>query len=265
MIFFLAVSALIGSSVQPQLWWLNATLTNAFKMGPIDAVYNTNYFVGPEANHPKARETQDIVTGILHVYRIVMDRKLRSVIEFGAAHGHFTKAFAAAGLDYEAVEGSRAAVALLKRQPGVSASRVHLADLRLPIVPRIGKHGQNFDLAICTEVGEHIELPFHSQLVRNLIRHSNLVYFTFHPPEENEKSPEYTHPSEMPLRYWLNLFDFHGFGAFIIGENNGILPPRFFAYRRANVGHLLSSNLRAKMVPYKLHGTDFTILVLGAK
>ena len=43
------------------------------------------------------------------------------------------------------------------------------------------------------------------------------------------------HCSEMPIRYWLNLFDFFGYGAILFneeGDPSKIVDHQFFAYRR---------------------------------
>ena len=39
-----------------------------------------------------------------------------------------------------------------------------------------------FDLAMNTEVAEHVELSFHSQLVRTLTSHADLIWFSYAPP-----------------------------------------------------------------------------------
>ena len=87
---------------------------------------------------------------------------------------------------------------------GIPIERIIKHDLRFPLnLNRI------FDIVLCTEVAEHIEPPFSSQLILNIINHSKLVWFSFEEPGTN--SAHYHHCNEQPEKFWKNLFDFFGY------------------------------------------------------
>ena len=88
--------------------------------------------------------------------------------EFGGAGGWFTKRFALHGLDYQSVEGTKAGIEKICSHPIVESTRVHRYDLRSEIKLPQPILGAKFDMAMNTEVAEHIEIPFHSRLVETL-------------------------------------------------------------------------------------------------
>lgn len=262
-------------------WWTNLNHPQSFKMVRLKLMYPEAYFSATHTGHP-LDIVPHIVKQMRKLHRDLSGRPLTSIVEFGAAHGFFTKMFARAELDYQAVEGSPGGIAGLLQQKGVARERVHLADLRLPLTlppPRVPRNATTpkYDLAMCTEVGEHIEISFHSQLVRTLTQHADLIYFSFCPPRTCPKGvrpskqcrPEtqvmLQHPSEMPLRYWVNLFDFFGYGTVLMQDpehpdSNEGFAPRLCAFNRG-AGVLQSSFLKfAKRV--QLRGAQADSLVL---
>jgi hypothetical protein len=75
-------------------------------------------------------------------------------------------------------------------------------DLRMPL-----DLGKKYDMAICTEVAEHIETPFSSVLVSSLVKHSDIVWFSF-----NSVDGHTHHSNCQPSKFWINLLNFFGYG-----------------------------------------------------
>jgi SAM-dependent methyltransferase len=67
--------------------------------------------------------------------------------------------------------------------------------------------GRSFDLAICFEVGEHLEKPSAPLLVKNLVAHSNTVIFSAACPGQ---VGQYHINCQWPV-FWQNLFNAEGF------------------------------------------------------
>lgn len=132
-------------------------------------------------------------------------RPVRSVLECGCAGGWFTEEFLKRGVDVFALEGSKAGVERALSR-GIPEERVRRHDLRRPITL-----GRRFDVAVCTEVAEHVECPFSGQLVQTLVSHADVVWFSFEAPDTNEA--HYHHSNEQPEKFWLSLFRFHDYGA----------------------------------------------------
>jgi hypothetical protein len=129
-----------------------------------------------------------------------------SVVEFGNGGGYFSKVFSdlLPSDSFMTVEGTGAGYAeTLARK--VPAHQVRQHDLRLPLY--IGKR---FDLAVCTEVVEHVEPPFTSQIIMTLVLHSDVIWFSYK-GDSTEARAWINHPNERPLKMWKNLFDFYGF------------------------------------------------------
>lgn len=143
-------------------WWFDEERPQAFSFFSLDDLYAAPYF---KSDHITSKVVDAIVEAQSKAFRLLAGRELRSVAEFGGAGGWFTAKFAALGLDYQTVEGTQAGTEKIKQRPGVQPARVHRADLRSPIELPPPRHGGKFDLAMNTEVAEHIEVPFHSQLV----------------------------------------------------------------------------------------------------
>jgi hypothetical protein len=109
------------------------------------------------------------------------------------------------GIEVFAVEGSSAGIQRARAR-NIPAGSLRQHDLRRPL-----QLDRRFDVAICTEVAEHIECPFSSQLVQNLVTHSDVVWFSFEAPDTNEA--HYHHSNEQPAKFWLNLFRFFDYNA----------------------------------------------------
>ena len=233
----------LGRSPATINWWLDPARAEAFNFFSLDALYSAPYFKW--SDNFLRKDTNRIVRVQQAAFALLMDRPLRSVGEFGGAAGHFTRAYAEAGLDYQTVEGTKAGVARIQQQPGVSAARVQRVDLRLPFRMNSPAASAKFDLAVNTEVAEHIEIPFHSQLVQTLTQASDLIWFSYAaPPYEGGREAHIHHSSTLPMRYWLNLFDFFDYRTLKISEadqNKVLGRGRLIFYRRGSLDAKIQS------------------------
>jgi SAM-dependent methyltransferase len=190
----------VGYLRDRQGWWFDPTFPHAFEIFDVDGFYESNYF---KADHVDGAVVDRYVTAVLEYGQRCARRPIRSVLELGCGGGWFTKEFFARGVDIVAVEGSRAGIARAREQ-GIPGERLIQHDLRRPITL-----GRTFDLAVCTEVAEHIECPLAGQLIQTIVDHAPIVWFSFEPPGTNEA--HYHHCNEQPLKFWVNLFGFHGY------------------------------------------------------
>jgi hypothetical protein len=67
--------------------------------------------------------------------------------------------------------------------------------------------GRKFDVALCLEVGEHLDEPDARVLISNLINHSDLIYFSAACPGQ----PGDHHVNCQWPDYWQNLFNAEGY------------------------------------------------------
>jgi SAM-dependent methyltransferase len=183
-----------------QNWWFDPTFPHAFELFDLDAFYEESYYATDHVSHDTVCAYVDAV---LQYGARLLGRPVQSVLECGCAGGWFTEEFVKRGVDVFAVEGSRAGVKRTLSR-GVPTERLRRHDLRRPL-----QLDRRFDVAICTEVAEHVECPFSGQLVQNLVSHSDLVWFSFEEPDTNEA--HYHHSNEQPAKFWLNLFRFYDY------------------------------------------------------
>jgi hypothetical protein len=185
------------------LWWFDHKFPHSFSIFDLDAFYPSDYFEGEQL------PPSSIPFYIQHVESVLKslypNKSNISILEAGSAAGWFTIEFYRRNYDILAVEGTVAGVNGVL-QKGVPDSNVIRHDLRLELT--LGRH---FDIALCTEVAEHLEPPFASMLVRNLTKHSSVIWFSHAKPG---RQPHYHHPNEQPEKYWVRLFNFYGFLAY---------------------------------------------------
>lgn len=183
------------------LWWFDASFAHSFTLFDLDGFYEENYF---GKDHVPAEVVDVYVDCIVHYAELMLGRPLQSVLELGCGGGWFTEGFLRKSLDVMAVEGTRVGYErTLKR--GIPKERVLRHDLRKPL-----SLGRTFDIVVCTEVAEHIECPFSSQLVTTIVEHGKVVWFSYAAPGEN--TAHYHHANEQPEKFWRNLFRFNEFG-----------------------------------------------------
>ncbi len=189
-------------------WWFDADEPNAFEIFDLDGFYSDRYY---DCDHVQPPIVTVIAASLLVAGRDILGRNVESVLDLGCGQGQFTRGLLASGLDVVAVEGSAAGcAAALKR--GVPQSRLVRHDMRLPL-----QLNRKFDVVMCTEVAEHLEPPFSSQLIHTISEHSDVCWFSSERPETNEGHLH--HPNEQPDIFWINLFRFYGFQPLRISLN----------------------------------------------
>jgi 2-polyprenyl-3-methyl-5-hydroxy-6-metoxy-1,4-benzoquinol methylase len=194
-------------------WWFDPRCPYAFKYARLDDVYPEPYF--DREAHPQIGQALQIYRWMQEEYQELVGRPFRSVLELGTGGGQITEVFYQHRLDFVAVEGSTAGCKKMM-DLGIPPERIVHADLRT-----WQGLDREFDLVMCTEVVEHIEMPFLGHVVEQACRHAGYVWFSS-PTPGPEDSPkhlwqagDYEHCSCWPLAFWDNLFAFFGFSAFV--------------------------------------------------
>ena len=174
---------------------------------------------------------------------------VRSVVDFGCGRGAWLKAATNLGIadirGYDIPE-----IDVTERN--FPADRFFPADLSQPIDP-----GRRFDLAVTTEVAEHIPLPGAANFIANVCAASDYVLFSAAPPYQGGAG----HNNEQWVEYWAKLFAEHGYDCF------DILRARFWhdgairSYYRQNVMLFATGAARDRLVA-KGHAVTRTPLTL---
>jgi len=129
---------------------------------------------------------------------IIRSFPFASVIDVGCAIGDFVKGFLDRGKDAHGIEGSQTCVPYMK----IGLNRLFIADLRYPIHFMI-----TFDLVLCLEVAEHIELEHSSQFVDNLTQFGDNILISMAPPGQGG----HYHVNCQEIEYWDDKFAVFGF------------------------------------------------------
>ena len=184
-------------------WWFNSDCPFAFKYLNLDSLYSSKYFNHPEVGHPNSDQSQSLYHYMQDTYKNLTGREFSSIIEFGSGGGEITEQFLRAGLDFITVEGTEAGYDKLLRK-GIPVERIVKQNLKFLSTVRVEK----FDIAMCTEVIEHIEPFFASKIIDNCIKHSNFVWFS---AAAKTGAAHYHHMNEQNIEVWDNLFAHMGF------------------------------------------------------
>jgi len=216
-------------------WWENETIPQSYSMAQLDTTYPETYFTSG-SGHPSGDWSTEMYTKYVLRYTSLFmpgQSNITSLAEFGNGGGYFAKKFVdkLGASNVVTVEGSGAGVAeTLRRNVPIGSVIQH--DLRHTLFL-----GRRFDVAVCTEVVEHVEPVFSSQIILTLVLHADVIWFSFKPYGANH-GVWVNHPNERPLKMWKNLFDFYGYDIVQIPTNINwnLLSYRgsFIAYRRDN-------------------------------
>lgn len=182
-------------------WWFDPQFEHSFSIFNLDGFYQDDYF---EYDHLPKDMVERCVDYIFEYGKKFLNREVTSILELGCGGGWFTEEFMKRGVDIVAVEGSLSGYQKTIAR-GIPEERVIRHDLRLPI-----DLGRTFDMVVCTEVAEHIEPPFSSQLISNIVKHSQVIWFSFEDPYATDLAI-YVHPNEQPEIFWKNIFEFFGY------------------------------------------------------
>jgi hypothetical protein len=189
-------------------WWTNINCPYSYKYLSIDSLYPAKYFQG--VGHPDDTVSSQIYQYMQVIFRGIFGRPFNSVIEFGTGGGEITAQFAHHGIDYIAVEGTHAGVDQLMANK-IPPERIIQSNLKF-----FKGLGRMFDIAMCTEVAEHIEPFFASKIVDNCITHAEAVWFSC---ADRNRRAHYHHINEQDIEVWDNLFAHMGF-PFYVALNN---------------------------------------------
>lgn len=178
-------------------WWFDPSDPDCFRIEDLDQDYPSEYF--PLAEPPNVEKFVDT---FLQYFQQWSGQRVRKILEFGSGGGWYLKALQDKGYAVHGFEGSPWGVAQCHSR-GVGKMNISLADLRLPMERKFRKA----DVALFTEVAEHIAIPFHGTVVYNLVTQAHAVWFSTETPDVPNR-PHIHHPSELPLSYWKMMFKF---------------------------------------------------------
>ena len=177
-------------------WWINENCPYSYKNISIDSMYPEKYF-GKETGHPNEHMASEIYRYMQQIYQKLFGRHFRSVLELGTGGGEITREFSKDALDYIAVEGT---VSGVEHLIGAGIEETRIIHQNLKFLDGIDR---KFDIAMCTEVAEHIEPFFASKIVDNCIRHAEVVWFS---AANRNRPAHYHHINEQRIEVWDNLF-----------------------------------------------------------
>lgn len=197
--------------IAKQNFWFDENHPNGFNIVDLDSIYPEKYF---EVDHVKPETIKAYVGNVMEFCTKINGKGPSIVKEFGCAGGWFSEEFVKIGVRVVGIEGSHAGMIRSIDRLGeyhTGKYGFQRRDLRLPVETE-----NKVDIALCTEVAEHIEPPFSATLVKSLCDASDLVWFSFEPPNTNPAHIH--HPNEMPAKFWINLFDFYGYGCYMLPD-----------------------------------------------
>ena len=184
-------------------WWYDESFINSFEIFDLDNFYPDKYFYSDDP-FPVKEVVEKYCYYVINSFKQLTGDIPNTILEAGTSKGWFTKEFQNLGYDIFGLEGTEAGIkyAILE---GVDEYRIAKQDLR-----KIFNLNRKFDILLCTEVAEHIEPPFSANLIHNLTTHGDFIWFSSVKPYVN--SAHYHHTNEQPDKFWINLFDFYGYG-----------------------------------------------------
>lgn len=185
------------------LWWFDPEFKDSFEIFDLDNFYPEEYFTS-EDPFPVDMVVDNYYNSVTTLYNDLTGTKVKSILEVGTSKGWFTKKFHDNGIEILGLEGTEYGIKECVKS-GIPEDILKRQDFRKRFDLK-----RKFDLVICTEVAEHVEPCFSSTLVENIINHGDIIWFSSVQPYVN--SPHYHHPNEQPNKFWINIFDYFGYG-----------------------------------------------------
>ncbi len=149
-------------------------------------------------------EIQDIYQSQKNIYKYLFSKgvQFESVVDFGCGLGRWLSA--AVDLGVSDIRGYDIPEVPIEERL-ISADKFHSADLGLPQAV-----DRKFDLAVSTEVAEHIDPANISTFIDNICNFSEQVLFTAAPPYQGGAG----HCNENWIEYWVWHFKQKGYHAY---------------------------------------------------
>lgn len=186
-------------------WW-GSSDPDGYRLANLNVDYPEQYFA---TDHVSPEVVKNYCDCVISEYESFTGNRLKSIIEFGSGAGWFSKEFYDRGMNISGYEGSETGV---RRCIDRGFINITQRDFRKHIPTN-----DKYQIALCTEVAGHIEPPFSSMLVHNLINHSNVIWWSSEVPGQNR--PHLHHPNEQLYEYWINIFEFYGYGAKLLSDD----------------------------------------------
>jgi 2-polyprenyl-3-methyl-5-hydroxy-6-metoxy-1,4-benzoquinol methylase len=197
----------IGYHSYSNNWWNDLSCPYCYQYFDIDSMYESSYYNSDSSTgHPDNKVAKDIYNYMQNIYKTLFGDNFKTILELGTGGGEFTYQFVNNGLDVVAVEGTIEGVKHLK-SIGVPNNNIIHSDIKF-----LKPVNKKFDIAMCTEVAEHIEPWFASKIVENCIIHSDVVWFS---AADINRPAHYHHMNEVGIEAWDNIFAHMGFPIFI--------------------------------------------------
>lgn len=213
------------AGVDTDNWWFHPSKSPiAYRIFDTNMLYATDDGYESHQAHLLPAWSGHYASSVLRYCHALRGAPCRSVIEFGSASCYITAALRDAllrtataasvdqprpSIDFLAIEAARSGVEACHTR---GIRRVVEHDLRLPLGRKVRE--KKYDVAVCTEVAEHIEPPFASQLVLNLVQSSDVVWFSSALPQSQKEWFPFNHVHHMNEQhdaFWINLFHFFGY------------------------------------------------------
>jgi len=192
-------------------WWHGHDRELSYCISALDHFYGERIVV----SEMDIKRVRSIIKHAIDSYKMFNNGKEpKSIIEFGCITGYFAKEIMEQGYDYFGIDGSSHAIEYCHTKEKIPKENLLVYDLRKSL-----DLNKKFDLAICTEVVEHLEPPFAATIIETITKHSDYIWFSYADYNNRwwpEKRNHLHHPNEQPAIYWENLFDYFGYIPFDI-------------------------------------------------